>query len=106
MADHERKGRRVVELALAGEEVGVEPGEVFVGLGVQDLVQLHARMPGLRVRDFPIAEAEHLCREREHPLQDFLERQVFRDGGGVDPELLAALSEVVETPVPCADGAL
>ena len=58
MADDEREGRRVPELALAREEVGVEVREALAGGLVADLVEPDRFVPGVRLGDDAVLEPE------------------------------------------------
>ena len=57
MSDDERERRRVPELAVPWEEVGVEVGDVPAGGGVEDLVEADALVPGVGLRDDSVLEA-------------------------------------------------
>ena len=103
MSDDERQGGRVPELALAREEVGVEVGERLAGGLVEDLVEPDRLVPGMRLGEDAVLEAEHLARDREHALHGRVEREVLADPILVDAVLRAAQDIVVVAPVPGHD---
>ncbi len=103
MADDEREGGRVPELALAREEVGVEVREGLAGGLVEDLVEPDGIVPGVRLGHDAVLEAEHLARDREHALHGRVEREVLADRVLVDAVLGAAQNVVVVAPVPGRD---
>ena len=60
-------------------------------------------MPGVRLGDDAVLEAEHLARDREHALHGRVEREVLADPILVDAVLGAAQHVVVVAPVPGHD---
>ena len=103
MAGHQVKSGGVAEFPLAREEIHVEGGELCIGCRIVKVVGDHIGMPGLRVVDPTVFEAEDVLGDLEHPVEHLLEREVCGHLRRVDTESLPLDVGVQEAMVPRLD---
>ena len=96
----DRPRHRVTELARPRVEIEVEPAESVGARPVADLVEGHVWIPGHRLVEADIVQAEDVAGQIEEPVDRGHQRQIGGDLVRVDPVLLGPDPLVVVGDVP------